>query len=356
MKETMKAARLYSPGDLRVEEVEIPGIGPGEALVKVLVAGHCGSDLQRIMASGTYHFPTIPGHEFSGEVVETGSDVTEISIGDRVTVIPLIPCMRCSYCLTGEYNLCDDYDYLGSRSDGAYAQYVKAPVSNLLKLPEGVDFEDGAATDPAAVALHALRKAGGLDIEEDVVIFGAGPIGLFACQLARRLGASKVFVVDIVPEKLKLAIELGADLGIDAKSQDPVKVLLDETKGRGASLVLETSGAVACQRQALVVAKKLGKVVYIGRSYSDVLFSDFEFTRIFRNELLVTGGVNYSFSPLKSEWRAILGFMQKGDLKVKPIISHRFSLDEIAGVYQAMHKKEFIYNKVFFYPNGPVLA
>lgn len=186
---TMKAANLHAPGDIRCEEVPVPEPGPGEVLIKVKACGVCGSDIPRVMQTGTYRFPTIPGHEFSGEVVGGGPGTETITPGQRVTVVPLIPCRKCSYCANGKYHLCADYDYLGSRRDGAFAEFVKVPAGNLMPLPDGVDFELGALTDPAAIALHAVRKLG-LNPGDRVAVFGTGPIGAMALQWAKIVGAA----------------------------------------------------------------------------------------------------------------------------------------------------------------------
>jgi len=181
----MKAWNLYAPADLRYEEVPVPKIGPGEVLVKVQAVGVCGSDISRLMETGTYHFPTICGHEFAGEVVEVAPGVSNCKVGDRVTVIPLLPCGTCDFCRLGQYQLCDHYNYLGSRTDGAYAEYVKVWASNVLHLPPGVPFEAAAMTDPAAVALHAVRRLP-LQPGQSVAVLGLGPIGLLAVQWAKR--------------------------------------------------------------------------------------------------------------------------------------------------------------------------
>lgn len=149
----MAAAVLHAPADLRYEEIGVPRIGANDVLLRVKAAGNCGSDLQRIMVEGTHVFPCVPGHEFSGEIAEIGNKVDSFKIGDKVTAYPLISCMRCEWCQQGEYNLCEDYDYLGSRCDGAFAEYVKVPDSNLIKLPRPIDFEEAAMIDPACVWL-----------------------------------------------------------------------------------------------------------------------------------------------------------------------------------------------------------
>ena len=348
-KNKMKAVVLYAPGDLRYKEVAVPPIDAEDVLIRVKAAGNCGSDLHRIMIEGTYHFPCIPGHEFAGEIAKIGSEVNSWKVNDRVTAAPQIPCRKCDWCQVGEYNLCEDYDYIGSRSDGAFAEYVKIPAANLVRLPDNVDFEEGAVTDPACVALHGIRRSGGIEPGEEVAILGAGPIGMLACQWAKILGAAKVFAVDIVQDKLDIVRELGADVCINAKKQDPVKRIMKETE-KGVNLVMEIAGSLATQQQSLLIAKKRGRVVHIGRSHKDVLLPDEVYSQIFRKELVIYGSVNSSFAPGNHEWETVVHFMSNGKLKIKPLISHRMTLDNTAETFQRMYKKEMVYNKIIFIP------
>ena len=165
----MRAARLYRPGDLRIEETERPKPEPGQVLVKVHAAGICGSDIPRIMSTGTYHFPCTPGHEFSGEIAECGSLITKFSEGDRVVITPLMPCRRCEMCRQGFYGQCEAYDFLGSRRDGGFAEYAAVPEDNLLLLPENVSYREaalieawaGQRRDGCRIWLRGDRTAGG---------------------------------------------------------------------------------------------------------------------------------------------------------------------------------------------------
>jgi L-iditol 2-dehydrogenase len=348
MKGRMMAAVLHEPKDLRYEETQIPEIGENEVLIRVRAAGNCGSDLKRIMVEGTYHFPCIPGHEFSGEIAETGRGVKGLKSGDRVTAAPLIPCMKCEWCMQGQYNMCEDYDYIGSRSDGAFAEYVKVPAANVVTLPPGVDFEDGSITDPAAVALHAIRRAGGIAAGETVVVLGAGPIGMLACQWAKVLGAEKVIATDVFEEKLAVASNLGADVAVHAERSDVVQRILAETSGAGADLLIETAGTLDTHVQALLAARKRGRIVHVGRAYRDMLLSDEVFTKIFRKELAVYGAVNSNFSPRDHEWKTVVRYFASGKISAKPLISHRLPLSAIADTFRKMFDKEMAYNKIIF--------
>lgn len=344
----MKTANLYAPGDIRFEKVPVPQPGPGEVLVKVKACGVCGSDIPRVMQTGTYRFPTIPGHEFAGEVVRGGPGTESITPGLRVTVVPLIPCRKCSYCANGKYHLCEDYDYLGSRSNGAFAEFVKAPAENLLPLPDKVDFELGALTDPAAIALHAVRKLG-INPADRVAVFGVGPIGAIALQWAKIVGASATIAVDIFPEKLQVARDFGADLCIDGRSQDPVKIIREYTGG-GVERTLEFAGHPVTQEQSILATAKHGTSVWGGISHSGLNLSEKAVDGILRKEMSITGSWNSSFAPLASDWETALLFMGQGKIKSGDIISHRFPLNEIADTFQMMLSRRLYFNKVMFVP------
>ncbi|WP_369018175.1 galactitol-1-phosphate 5-dehydrogenase [Thermatribacter velox] len=350
MAQKMKAVRLHAPGDLRVEEVEIPAPGDNQVLVKVRAVGVCGSDPGRVMKKGTYSYPTIIGHEFAGEIAEVGDKVKGFKSGDRVTVAPLIPCGTCDYCKTGKYNLCDNYSYYGSRTDGAMAEYVVVEECDLLKLPDQVDFESGACTDPASIALHAMLKSG-MKVGDNVAVLGVGPIGLFAVQWAKIMGAKTVFAVDIMDEKLRVAEEVGADYLVNAKNTDPVKFILDKT-GRGVQRVIELAGSKITQEQSIRLADKEGTIVFCGISYDDLVIPASTLDALLRKEVRLVGAWNSVFSPLPvNEWELSLHFMARGGLRCKPLISHRFSLDEAPEVFQRIWARSEFFNKVLFIPN-----
>lgn len=347
----MKAAVLHAAGDIRFETVPVPEIGRGEVLVRVKACGVCGSDPRRVMQTGTYRFPTIPGHEFAGLVAEIGEGVKCFKAGDRVAVVPIIPCGKCQYCGVGDFTVCDNYDFLGSRSDGAFAEYVKAPARNSILLPENVSFDAASMVDPACVALHGLRRAGGVEPGDRVAVLGAGPIGLFAVQWARAMGAGRVMVTDLLPQKLSVARELGADICINPRDEDVVARVREETQGRGADIVLETAGALATQQQCFLAARKQGKVILIGTSHSDVLLRDKTFDAIRRNELLVVGTINYFFGTLPhNEWETALEFMSAGRLQAETMITHRFKLEDAQVAFAMMFARSECFNKVLFIP------
>ncbi len=335
----MKAAVLHAVGDLRYEDIPIPETAAGEVLVKVKAAGVCGSDIPRVMKKGTYSFPMVPGHEFAGEVVHAG---------DRVAVFPLIPCGKCAYCQIGEYAQCDSYDYLGSRSDGGFAEYAAAPADNLITIPENVDFDCAAMTEPASVALHALRRSG-VDAGDNVAILGAGTIGIILAQWARICGAGRVFVADVVDEKLDVARGYGFNDCINAAREDTVEWIVAETDGRGADICIEAAGTAVTFEQSLRIVRKLGKVVLMGNVSGDVVIPERTASAILRGQLTIYGTWNSSFTAVpKNEWRTALQFMSSGALNLKPLITHRFKLDQVNSAFDMMYNRQEFFNKVMF--------
>jgi len=348
----MRAVTLFAPANLSCVETEVPEIkDSNEVLVKVKACGVCGSDIPRVMVKGAHKMPIIIGHEFSGEVVEIGKSISSFKVSDKVTAMPLIPCGKCEFCQIGKYNLCDDYLYYGSRIPGAMAEYIVVKESNLLKLPENVDYESGAMTDPVSVALHAIGKAN-INAGQSAVVFGLGAIGLIAIQWLKILGCSEVIAVDIFQEKLDLAKKIGVDLAINAKNNNVIEAIMDYTHNKGADIVIELAGNKITQLQAIQSASKMGKVIYCGISYDDLLLPSKEVNKILRGELFIIGSWNSSIVPLPvNEWKSSLDFMDKGKIKVKPIISHRAKLEDCKEFFEMMYYKKEIFNKVLFIPD-----
>jgi L-iditol 2-dehydrogenase len=347
MNKNMSAAILHAPADLRYEQASIPEIHGSEVLVNVKVAGVCGSDLGRVMKTGTYHFPTIPGHEFCGVVAAVGPEVTKVKAGDRVAVSPMLPCLKCEYCEHGDYGLCEDYNFLGSRTDGGFAEYVKAPEQNMVILPEEMTFHEGAMIEPAAVTLHGMKIVG-VNVGDTVVILGCGPLGLFALQLAKIMGATKVIAVDISEEKLELAKILGADQVVLA-SNDTFSDIKRLTGGKGAQVVVETAGVAQTQEQSLRIARKKGRVLFLGTAHHDVVLPPKSFECIVRNELSLHGSWNSYSAPFPGvEWHATIDYYKSGLLKMKPMITHVYNLSEASTVFKDLVERKYPFTKVLF--------
>ena len=350
----MKAVQLFAPGDLRIVDAPMPEVGDDEVLVKVAAVGVCGSDIPRVLKKGTYRMPLTIGHEFSGEIVTLGRRAEGWAAGERVTVAPLMPCYRCHWCRQGAYHLCDDYDYFGSRCDGALAEFVRAPTANLVRLPAGVDAEAGAMADPAATALHGIWR-GSLGPGDTMAVYGIGAIGFFVVQWARLMGAQQIMAVDVYDDKLQLARELGATLTINALAEDAAARIQAATGGLGADLVIETAALQATQIQAIRSARKQATVVLLGISGDELPLPAAVVDKVMRHEVNVTGSWNSNSQPFPGrEWFLSVDAMSRGLLQCRPLVSHRHTLEEAPAVFAAIGRRDFSFNKVMFVVDAAV--
>jgi threonine dehydrogenase-like Zn-dependent dehydrogenase len=260
----MKALVYIQPGELRIQELPIPRIDSGQVLLRVRATGVCGSDLDGFLGRSKKRIPPLVlGHEFSGEVVETGDSATGVAVGQRVAVYPLVFCGRCRYCQTQRHQICPNRKVYGLDFHGALAEYLSAPETSLFSMPPNMSFVEGALVEPLANALHALSHCRALKGMTGVV-FGAGPIGMFTLWAAKHLGADRVAVADLNPHRLaKLAI-LGADLIVDAIRQDPVTTLLDWTGGMGVDFAVDAVGSSECRANTIRAMAPGGTAVWIG--------------------------------------------------------------------------------------------
>jgi L-iditol 2-dehydrogenase len=349
---TMNASVLHSVGDMRYERVPVPQPGPGQALVRVAFCGVCGSDIPRVFVKGTYHFPTIIGHEFAGVVEACGDEVCGFAPGDRVAVFPLIWCGKCAPCEQGKYVQCVDYDYLGSRSDGGFAEYVVAPQQNLLRVPEGVSFEEAAMTEPAAVALHALRRAGRNLMGRSVAIFGAGPIGLMAAQWARAMGAAPIFLFDIVARKLEMARAMGFTLTFDNRATDPAAAIQSVTGRDGVYVSVEGAGVPQTFVQSADCTARGGRLVILGNPAADVTLPAHLISQLMRREVDLLGAWNsdYSAAGNDDDWQAVLTGMAGRTVNLESLVTHRVPLRDALSAMEMMKSGREFVSKVLVCP------
>ena len=350
----MRAAVLHAPADLRVEDIPVPdALEPSEVLVRVAACGICGSDIGRGMTTGTYSFPTVPGHEYAGVVEKVGDEVSQLAPGDRVAIAPLMPCFDCPECEAGKYSLCDNYNFLGSRTDGAFAEFVKAPASNVLKVPDNVSLEVAATIEPAAIILHGIHKVD-LSLGDAVAVVGCGALGYFALQFAKLSGAQPRIAVDVDESKLELARQVGADICINPMKEDAEAAIRAATGGRGVSLSIECAGNAPGRDLSIQAAAKQGKVLLYGTAYGDVTFPHAVFEKIVRQEIEVIGSWNsYSVPFPGKEWFDIMGLLENGRLIVDPLITHRARIEDAPKIFKDLKERTFgPYHKILIKPNG----
>lgn len=348
----MRAVQMFDVGNLKVTEVERPTPKADEVLLKIMAVGVCGSDIPRINKTGSHVLPIIPGHEFAGEIIEIGDEVTGWKISDKAAAAPTLPCFKCEWCEKGHYSLCDDYKYYGSRNDGAFAEYLAVKVQNLVRLDKNTPYDWGATIDPAANAIHASFKAN-MTKDDTVAVFGMGAIGLFAVQYAKAIGVKKVIAIDVNDQKLETAKNCGADYTINGGKDDVVEKVKGFTDGEGVTIVLEMSGAPIAQVQAVEISKKLGRVVYLGISHTNLDFPAKVVDHILRGEISIVGSWNSFSNPFPGrEWTGAAKMMAEGKLNPDKIITHRLILDDVPDVFKKIDEEPFYYNKIMFYPHG----
>lgn len=331
----MKAGVVHAREDIRFEDIEKPVPGEGQVLIKVKYTGICGSDVPRVNGDACHFFPNVLGHEFSGTVEEAGAGVTSLKAGDRVAGVPLVPCMKCEDCQKGNYSLCKNYSFIGSREFGSFAEYVVVPEKNAVKFEEEVSFEQGAFFEPATVALHGLKRVpyeGG----KTVAILGGGTIGMFVMQWAKIFGAAEAVVFDIEPSRLELGMRLGATAGINTLEKDFMEKAMELTEGRGFDYVFETAGNTITMKMAFELAANKANVCFVGTPTKDLSFTVKEWENMNRKEFTLTGSwMSYSAPFPGQEWKAVAHYFKTGDLKFdESFIYKKVPLEKIADAFE----------------------
>lgn len=329
----MKALVITDHHKMELQDVEKPQVISGKVLVKVAYCGICGSDLPRYFEGGVHSFPQILGHEFSGVVEEVGENVATIQVGDRVAVAPLIPCGKCDNCQKGEPAMCTNYSFIGSREQGAMAEYIVVPEKNCVVVPDNLSLKEAALLEPLTVAIHGIERIA-IPAGANVLVLGAGTIGLLSILSLRAIGVGEITVVDLNDKKLAVAQQIGAD-----KVVNPTQISLEEYFKANdlPEVVVETAGSPITQKQAIQFVNKRGKVVYIGTSTKNVVFEPEIFEKILRGELEVTGSwMSYSAPFPGYEWKTGLRYMATGEIDVKPLITELFKLEDAERPFDKM--------------------
>lgn len=341
----MKACVLHQINDLRYEDVPMPVPAADEVLLKVRASGICGSDVQRVFEKGTYHFPTIPGHEFAGEIVAVGQEVSSELIGKKAAVFPLIPCGTCASCQIGEYAQCKGYNYYGSRCDGGFAQYQAIKAWNLVMVPEEVSYEEAAMCEPTAVAIHALGQAD-VRFGDYVAVYGAGTIGVMLAKIARAAGAARVILVDIDDRKLEFARSLGFTDCVNSRTEDVCEAVSRITGGRGADVTVEGTGVSVALENCFKTAATFGRVVLMGNPLKEMTMSQKAYWEILRKQLTLRGTWNSSYNEIRNDWKNAIQAMPQ--LGLKGLITHRFDFSRCDEAFAAMKDPDEFSVKVMF--------
>lgn len=348
MSSTMKTVAVTGIQEVSVLPAPIPECGPTDALVRVAYCGICGSDVPRYFDGGVHSFPQVLGHEFSGVVESVGSEVTSVAPGDRVAVAPLVPCHDCAECLAGRPALCPRYSFIGSRQQGALAEYVRAPAVNVVPVGD-LDLKVAALIEPLTVAIHGVERLP-LEPGQDAAVLGGGVIGLMAVIALRAKGLRNITVVDINPWALEMSTKFGATHTVNVAEQD----LAEHFATIGSpQVVVETAGASATRSQALTIAARNGSVVYIGTPTTDLILDPEVFEHILRKELLIRGSwMSYSAPFPGGEWTQAPQLLAGASGDPAELVSHIFSLDEVAEGFAVMRERDARRLKVMFRVGG----
>ncbi|TSB47585.1 galactitol-1-phosphate 5-dehydrogenase [Alkalicoccobacillus porphyridii] len=347
----MNALNLYDIEDLRFESTASPEVKAADDIViRVKIAGICGSDLSRYRKLGPYVKGMTWGHEFSGVVEAVGENVTHVKPGNRVAACPTIACGICNSCLKGFPSQCNHLSVIGAKQPGGFAEFTKLPARNVLPIPDSISMDHASLVEPSAVAAHGLYLTS-LQPGGTVAVLGCGNIGLLSIAWAKLFGASAIYAIDIDPKKLELAKQMGADVIINPLEVAAHEQLSSLTEGDGVDVAVESAGSPLTSAQVFALPRKGGEVVFMGIPYGDVSIERFYFEKIVRNELKVYGSWNAVSSPFPGkEWTTTIQKMSTGELNVAPMITHRLPLREgPQAFHDIIHQKDF-YGKVLLDP------
>lgn len=325
MPDTMLAAFFAGVRKLDLRQIPVPEPGPGEVRVSIRASGTCGSDLHQF--EGRWEQPPfVPGHEVAGDISAVGDDVCGWQAGDRVCVEPFVYCRRCRYCLTGRCFLCEKMGFLTLTANGGFTAEMTCSDYALHRLPANVDYEAGALAEPLAVGVHANRVTQVTGADE-VLVLGAGTIGLLSAATAKTFGARKVAVTARYPHQAQMAQTLGLDAVLPTEASALAQAV-DEIFPRGPSVVIETVGsAQGTYQQAIQLAGKLGRVALLGANTGPV--ESFDFSPIASKELTLYGSDAYAQIGTRRDFEVALDLLASEPELYKQVITHRFQLPDI---------------------------
>ncbi|XP_028413386.1 sorbitol dehydrogenase-like [Dendronephthya gigantea] len=335
------SAVLYKQDDLRLEQREIVKPGKGEVQVAVHSVGICGSDVHYLRKGRIGDFivkaPMVLGHETSGTISEVGEGVTSLKVGDRVAVEPGYPCKMCDFCKAGRYNLCPEMTFAATPPfDGTLCRFYCHPADFCYKLPDSVSFEEGALLEPLSVAVHACRRAG-ITMGDTVLVCGAGPIGLVNLLVSKACGASRVAITDLDEKRLEMAKNLGADLTIQVekgKTAEEIACHIKQLLNEAPNKIIECTGVESSINAGIFAAKSGGIVVIVGMGKPEVKMPVFNFLA---REVDIRGIFRYV-----NCYPIALSLVASGAVNVKPLVTHRFKLEESIKAFETTEKGEGI--------------
>lgn len=333
----MQALIYQGPEKLTLEEVDVPSVKPGEVLVRVESVGICGSELEGYLGHSSIRVaPLVMGHEFCGTVVGIGDEVHGLSLEDKVIINPLIACRTCPSCLAGKINICRNRKIVGIHRPGAFAEYVAVPYENAIAVPKEMNASLASLAEPLAVAIHAVKL--GLRPLDDLLIFGAGPIGLLCLLAAKQMGAGTIVVLDLQPTRLAHAERLGAV----ALSPSDIEARREELFPQGIPLIIDCVGVQATRDQAMSLADSGGKVVMVGLGHGR---SDLPVNHLVRQEISLIGSYTYSHE----DFQQAVTLLRQGKIDIQGWTQTR-DLADGPSAFQELVDGSGQYSKLFLKP------
>lgn len=351
----MLALKYYKAKDMRLEEVEIPRPGPDEVLIKIACAGVCGTDIEEYLYGPIWMSQTEPhpitgkttpvvlGHEFSGYVEQAGAGVDGFVKGQRVAVHPILPCGECDNCRQGKNYICKDVGCVGLHMDGGFEEYCVMPAKQVFKIPDNVRMDHAAMAEPIGFCINSFAMTD-IAMGDDVVIYGAGGIGLICIQIAKAAGAKRVIMAARRQLRLDAAREMGADVIIDVAKEDCVERVMELTGGAGADVVVEATGNPDALGTVFDSCKSGGKVALLSVFFKDV---EFDFKKVVNYGRTVIGGVAHN--PV--HFATALQMLSDGRVDVAPLVSCKVDLKHaLSGGFDEYIKNKQKYIKMFIEP------
>jgi L-iditol 2-dehydrogenase len=325
----MKRVVIDHPNSIVVEEIDMPMPGQGEVCIEVAYCGICGTDIHAYKGGHPFiPLPATPGHEFSGKVHTIGEGAEGFMKGDRVVCEPNLVCGKCYNCKIGRYNICENLRVMGCQGDGAMAQYFIAPADKTMHIPDNLPLRDAVLVEPLAVGVHAVRKAGDL-FNKNVVIIGAGTIGLMVLTCVKMAGARNITVSDLTERRLVLAEKMGATRTVQTGTVDLVKTVQDEKPYEGIDVVFECAGVEKSIREAMAVVRKGGRIIVCGIFGSEVKV---KMVDVQDRELELIGTIMYTRRDITDAIHLAAGVLLNPDL----FITKEFSLDHALQAFEAV--------------------
>lgn len=321
-----------------VKEAPTPHVGQDEVLMRVHRASICGSDIGLYDYSAAYagfaKLPTIPGHEFAGEVAELGRGVTEFKIGEHVVAESILTCGNCRFCLSGQPNICINFKIFGIHTDGGFAEYVSVPRKHLHHMKDGLSFEQAAIIEPLSVCCHALEDNAKVNATDSVVVLGPGPIGLLAAQVARANGCQNVVVsgIDVDAKRLNIASNLGFET-VNSSKEDLVRKVLTSTSELGVDLAIVAAGSGAALNQACELVRKGGRILNIAIYPKPV---ELGVTSLVRREMTLLG----TFASTWKNYERAMTLAVQNKVRLGPLITHTFPIDDAKPALETAKARE----------------